>query len=252
MDAIWYKSLTPSKSAYRVVSGGKCNPAAVWTAARATNWYTVFLAADDDDGNLANGTPNGCRIWDAFNAHGIACGTRPACSGSGPTPTPTLTPTNTPTPTATPTRHPPDRHPTRTPTPTPTPVPPTATPTPGTGLCRAPNLAIPDGNATGVTDTLVVGTGGTVTDLNLQMSVNHTWVGDVTATLAHVNTGKSFAVFNRPGVPASTYGCSGNNIVTTTTTRPPPRWRASALPALRPSTARSVRTWCCPGSTATA
>ena len=32
------------------------------------------------DGNLANGTPNGCRIWDAYNAHGIACGTRPACT----------------------------------------------------------------------------------------------------------------------------------------------------------------------------
>jgi len=80
MDAIWYKSLTPSKSAYRVVSGGKCNPAATVDGCAATNWYTVFLAADDNDGNLANGTPNGCRIWDAFNAHGIACGTRPACT----------------------------------------------------------------------------------------------------------------------------------------------------------------------------
>jgi hypothetical protein len=46
----------------------------------ATNWYTVYLAADDDDGNLANGTPNACRIWDAFSAHGIACGSRPVCT----------------------------------------------------------------------------------------------------------------------------------------------------------------------------
>ncbi len=80
MDAIWYKSLTPSKSAYRVASGGKCNPAAVVDGCAASNWYTVFLPADDDDGNLANGTPNACRIWDAFNAHGIACGARPACT----------------------------------------------------------------------------------------------------------------------------------------------------------------------------
>jgi trimeric autotransporter adhesin len=80
MDAIWYKSLTPSKSAYRVVSGGKCNPAAVVDGCGASNWYTVFLPADDDDGNLANGTPNACRIWDAFNAHGIACGARPTCT----------------------------------------------------------------------------------------------------------------------------------------------------------------------------
>ncbi len=80
MDSIWYKSLTPSKSAYRVVSGGKCNPSATVDGCASTNWYTVFLAADDDDGNLANGTPNGCRIWDAYTAHGIACGSRPACT----------------------------------------------------------------------------------------------------------------------------------------------------------------------------
>ncbi|HEX9943067.1 MAG TPA: hypothetical protein VGG03_13695 [Thermoanaerobaculia bacterium] len=80
MDAIWYKSLTPSKSAYQVVSGGKCNPGATVNGCGSANWYTVFLSADDDDGNLANGTPNGCRIWDAFNAHGIACGSRPACT----------------------------------------------------------------------------------------------------------------------------------------------------------------------------
>jgi Zn-dependent metalloprotease len=80
MDSIWYKSLTPSKSAYRVASGGKCNPSAAVDGCGANNWYTVYLSVDDDDGNLANGTPNGCRIWDAFNAHGIACGSRPACT----------------------------------------------------------------------------------------------------------------------------------------------------------------------------
>jgi hypothetical protein len=81
MAALWYGSLTPSKSAYRLASGGKCNPAASVDGCAATNWYTVYLAVDDDDGNLANGTPNGCRIWDAFSAHGIACGSRPACFG---------------------------------------------------------------------------------------------------------------------------------------------------------------------------
>jgi trimeric autotransporter adhesin len=80
MEQIWYKSLTPSKSAYQLVSGGKCNPSASVDGCGSTNWYTVFLSVDDDDGNLTNGTPNGCRIWDAFNVHGIACGTRPACT----------------------------------------------------------------------------------------------------------------------------------------------------------------------------
>jgi hypothetical protein len=80
MDSIWYKSLTPSKSAYRVASGGTCNISASVDGCGSTNWYTVFLSADDDDGNLTNGTPNGCRIWDAFSAHGIGCGTRPTCT----------------------------------------------------------------------------------------------------------------------------------------------------------------------------
>jgi trimeric autotransporter adhesin len=79
MKQIWYDSLFPSKSAYQVVSGGQCNPAASVDGSGASNWYTVFLAVDDDDGNLANGTPNGCRIWQAFNDHGIACGAQPPC-----------------------------------------------------------------------------------------------------------------------------------------------------------------------------
>ena len=53
MDEIWYSTLNPSKSAYRVASGGKCNPSASVDGCAASNWYTVFLAADDDDGNLA-------------------------------------------------------------------------------------------------------------------------------------------------------------------------------------------------------
>jgi hypothetical protein len=80
MEDIWYASLTPSKSAYQVVAGGTCNPNATVNGCGSSNWYTVFLMVDDDDGNLANGTPNACRIWDAFNAHGIACGARPNCT----------------------------------------------------------------------------------------------------------------------------------------------------------------------------
>jgi PKD repeat protein len=83
MDKIWYGSLMSAKSAYRVASGGKCNTAAVVDGCASSNWYTVYLAADDNDGNLANGTPNACRIWDAFNAHGIACGARPRCTVGG-------------------------------------------------------------------------------------------------------------------------------------------------------------------------
>lgn len=82
MEELWYGIMTPMGSAYQVASGGQCNPSANVNGCGANNWYTLYLAADDDDGNLSNGTPNGCRIWDAFDAHGIACGSRPACSST--------------------------------------------------------------------------------------------------------------------------------------------------------------------------
>lgn len=80
MERIWYGSMQPGQSAYRVTSGGQCNPSASVDGCGSDNWYTVFLSVDDDDGNLGNGTPNGCRIWDAYQAHGIECGSRPACT----------------------------------------------------------------------------------------------------------------------------------------------------------------------------
>jgi Zn-dependent metalloprotease len=45
--------------------------------------YDAYLNADDDDGNLTNGTPNGDEIYNAFNEHEIAgspVGTSPACT----------------------------------------------------------------------------------------------------------------------------------------------------------------------------
>jgi hypothetical protein len=59
----------------------------------ATNGYMQWLAADDDDGNLSNGTPHMTAIYNAFNRHGIACATpepvNAGCSG-GPAAAPVL------------------------------------------------------------------------------------------------------------------------------------------------------------------
>jgi hypothetical protein len=41
----------------------------------ATSWFQEVLASDDEDGNLANGTPHAAAIFAAFNRHAIACGT---------------------------------------------------------------------------------------------------------------------------------------------------------------------------------
>ncbi|MFN7967374.1 MAG: proprotein convertase P-domain-containing protein [Acidobacteriota bacterium] len=60
----------------------------------ATNAYPLWLAADDDDGNLNNGTPHMTAIFAAFDRHGIACPTpTPLNSGcvGGPTTAPVVT-----------------------------------------------------------------------------------------------------------------------------------------------------------------
>lgn len=45
---------------------------AVQRATHVTTTYTEILVEDDDDGNLANGTPNECLITEAFVKHGLA------------------------------------------------------------------------------------------------------------------------------------------------------------------------------------
>ncbi|RME56991.1 MAG: hypothetical protein D6795_00310, partial [Deltaproteobacteria bacterium] len=48
-------------------------------------WYDAVVVLDDDDGNLANGTPHACLIWDGFDAHSRGSGwpipnDRPDCN----------------------------------------------------------------------------------------------------------------------------------------------------------------------------
>ncbi|MBP8001839.1 MAG: hypothetical protein KA314_23000 [Chloroflexi bacterium] len=83
------------------------------------------------------------------------------------------------------------------------------------GICRNLTTAIPDANPTGLTDLMTIATTGTLTDLNVSLAATHTWVGDLSFILRHVNTGTTVTIVDRPGVPTSTYGCFGDNIATT-------------------------------------
>src|SRR4029453_8843732 len=38
------------------------------------NWFSTYRFIDDDDGNLANGTPHAAIIFSAFDLHATACG----------------------------------------------------------------------------------------------------------------------------------------------------------------------------------
>ena len=62
----------------------------------ATNAYMQWITADDDNGNLNDGTPHMTAIFNAFDRHGIACASptpqNGGCSG-GPTTAPAVTAT---------------------------------------------------------------------------------------------------------------------------------------------------------------
>ena len=148
--------------------------------------------------------------------------------GSGPclggTPAPTPTPgTPTPTPTATPS-------PTIPPSPTATAtatVAPSASPScpPVVVSYTGAPVAIPDNNTTGVSLVVAVAGVATISDLDFRfdgtvsspdplsttVGVNHSWVGDMIFRLTSPG-GTTVTFYDRPGVPASTFGCSSNNL----------------------------------------
>jgi subtilisin-like proprotein convertase family protein len=78
--------------------------------------------------------------------------------------------------------------------------------------CSYPYLSIPDDDATGIDDVLSISDATTIQDLDVQLDIEHTYVGDLLITLEHLDTGATVTLIDRPGVPDSTYGCSGDDI----------------------------------------
>lgn len=82
-------------------------------------------------------------------------------------------------------------------------------------ICFDGSVAIPDNNTTGVDNTLN-GFAGALLDMDVYVKINHTWVGDLVVTLRHDpvggGTGTPVALIDRPGSPASTNGCSADNV----------------------------------------
>src|SRR5437867_1344110 len=67
-EKLYYKS--------RQGSGGNGQHCALPSSdgCNANSWFSSVRNADDDDGNLANGTPHAAAIFAAFDRHAIACG----------------------------------------------------------------------------------------------------------------------------------------------------------------------------------
>jgi len=77
-DRLWYLSRSTATAAFACTAGtvyasNGCNTGSLWKTLRAV---------DDDDGNLANGTPNSAALYAAFNRHGIACPSDPGANVS--------------------------------------------------------------------------------------------------------------------------------------------------------------------------
>jgi Immune inhibitor A-like, MAM domain len=83
-----YLGASPVGTWYQCVQGSGGCP--------ADSGYQNYLAADDDNGNLTDGTPHMTALFAAFDRHGVACSTptvQNSGCGGGPTTAPTVTPT---------------------------------------------------------------------------------------------------------------------------------------------------------------
>ncbi|MEM7082096.1 MAG: proprotein convertase P-domain-containing protein [Pseudomonadota bacterium] len=79
-------------------------------------------------------------------------------------------------------------------------------------VCVNSGQAIPDNSAAGLDSATTVGLGGEIEDLNVSLNATHTYVGDLIFTLTHEDSGTSVVMVDRPGVPASGFGCSNNDV----------------------------------------
>jgi hypothetical protein len=69
VERLWYET--------RPGSGGdayRCYLPYISDSCAVTNWYQRMRVADDDDGDLSNGTPHAAELFAAFARHDIACG----------------------------------------------------------------------------------------------------------------------------------------------------------------------------------
>ncbi|MEM9530144.1 MAG: proprotein convertase P-domain-containing protein [Pseudomonadota bacterium] len=76
--------------------------------------------------------------------------------------------------------------------------------------CLSPNVSIPDNSSAGVNSDLVVGESGTITGMTLALQSDHTWPGDLVASLSHNST--TVTLMDRPGTTGTGNGCNRQGI----------------------------------------
>ncbi|MCK5861664.1 MAG: proprotein convertase P-domain-containing protein, partial [Candidatus Hydrogenedentes bacterium] len=80
------------------------------------------------------------------------------------------------------------------------------------GDCVVPVIPVPDDDPVGISDTAAFTEIGAITDLDVSLEIRHTWVGDLTVTLEHVNSGITTTLIDRPGYSGGEgTGCARND-----------------------------------------
>lgn len=79
-------------------------------------------------------------------------------------------------------------------------------------FCSVANVPIPDDNTIHLLDIIDLPEYGSINDLNVYVKANHTYVGDLSFTLQHAESGVSVTMIDRPGHPTTYFGCRGDNI----------------------------------------
>ncbi|PQB05324.1 hypothetical protein BST85_10830 [Aureitalea marina] len=75
----------------------------------------------------------------------------------------------------------------------------------------APGAAIPDNDPAGLSNVITIGADETIVDLDVQLNVTHTWVGDLIVTLESP-AGTTITLMDRPGFVDSGFGCSADDV----------------------------------------
>ena len=98
--------------------------------------------------------------------------------------------------------------------PAPTSIPPPAGRLPKTLFCSAPSVNIPDNDQGGISNTITIDDPRFISDIDIRLDIDHSWIGDLTVTLSHAETGRSIQLIDRPGSSpgGDSDGCSLNNV----------------------------------------
>ena len=75
------------------------------------------------------------------------------------------------------------------------------------------SLNIPDNDPNGARSPIQSQDNRLIYDIDVYLNIEHAWTGDMVVDLSHRESGSSVRLLDRPGLPASIAGCSGDNLI---------------------------------------